>query len=270
MPELPEVETTRCGIAPHLTGRIIEQVIICDHRLRWPLPADLPRSLQGRRILSVERRAKYLLLRTDGGTLILHLGMSGSLRVLPAQAPPGPHDHVDIRIDGQVLRFRDPRRFGALIWTEADPLVHPLLKGLGPEPLEESFNGDYLHQRAKGRRSAVKQFLMDSRILAGVGNIYANESLFMAGIHPARAAGAIERERYRFLAGAIKGVLLRSIEQGGTSLRDFIREDGRPGYFAHQLKVYGRAGLPCPQCGEPIRESRLGQRSTFHCPHCQC
>lgn len=269
MPELPEVETTRRGIAPHLVGRIIDQAIIREPRLRWPIPDDLPDSLRGRRILAVDRRAKYLLLRTDGGTLILHLGMSGSLRILPAQTPPGKHDHLDICVGGHCLRLRDPRRFGALLWTEADPLAHPLLIGLGPEPLEESFDGDYLQRRSLGRRSAVKTFLMDSRVVAGVGNIYANEALFMAGIHPACEAGKVGRDRYQHLAACIKGVLRCSIDQGGTSLRDFIREDGRPGYFAQQLRVYGRTNLPCPQCGDPIRETRLGQRSTFHCARCQ-
>ncbi|MBU0499783.1 MAG: bifunctional DNA-formamidopyrimidine glycosylase/DNA-(apurinic or apyrimidinic site) lyase [Gammaproteobacteria bacterium] len=269
MPELPEVETTRRGIAPHLVGRVIDQAVIRDSRLRWPIPTDLPDHVQGRCIRAVERRAKYLLLRTDGGTLIIHLGMSGSLRILPAQTPPGKHDPVDICVGGDCLRLRDPRRFGALLWTEGDPLAHPLLKGLGPEPLDDSFDGDYLHGCAKGRRSAVKVFLMDGRILAGVGNIYANEALFMAGIHPARKAGKVGWERYQRLAAAIKEVLLRSIEQGGTSLRDFIREDGRPGYFAQELRVYGRTDLPCLRCGEPIRETRLGQRSTFHCARCQ-
>jgi len=271
MPELPEVETTRRGIAPHVTGRRVEKVIVRQRRLRWPVPAALDRELPGQVIASVSRRAKYLLLGTDRGTVILHLGMSGNLRLVPAAEPPGKHDHVDIVLDdGRALRLRDPRRFGAVLWTRTDPAGHQLLRDLGPEPLDEDhFDGDYLFQRSRGRRQSVKTFLMDSHTVVGVGNIYANEALFMAGIRPGIAAGRISRPRYRRLAEAVVQVLGDAIAAGGTTLRDFLASDGRPGYFAQQLRVYGRAGLPCPVCGTPIRGTRLGQRSTFYCPQCQ-
>jgi formamidopyrimidine-DNA glycosylase len=228
----------------------------------------------GRRILGLGRRAKYLLIELEGGTLILHLGMSGSLRVLPADSPPAKHDHLDLVLsDGQCLRLRDPRRFGLLAWTP-DPAaiaerLHPLLKDLGPEPLGETFDGDHLHRESRHRRVAVKSFLMDGHVVVGVGNIYASESLFLAGIHPARPCHRISLERYRRLAAAIRSVLGASIAQGGTSLRDFVQEDGSPGYFAQSLKVYGRAGEPCPSCGDPVRQRRIGQRSSFYCPCCQ-
>lgn len=269
MPELPEVETTRRGIEPHLVGRVIEGAIVRDARLRWPIPGDLAEIVRGKRIVGIERRAKYLLLRTDGGTILIHLGMSGNLRILPPQTPASKHDHVDLCFTDCCLRLHDPRRFGALLWIEGDPQTHPLLQGLGPEPLAEGFTGDYLYQRAQGRRTAIKSFLMDGRILVGVGNIYANESLFLAGIHPSRVAGSIDREGYRRLAKSVRQILAHAIEQGGTTLRDFIREDGRPGYFAQRLNVYGRTGASCQRCGVAIHEIRLGQRSTFFCPQCQ-
>ena len=269
MPELPEVETTRRGIAPHLTGKRISRVLVREPRLRWPVPPDLPARLAGQRLLAVERRAKYLLLRFPAGTLILHLGMSGSLRVLPAASPPGPHDHLDLVFGGHCLRLRDPRRFGAALWTEADPLDHPRLRGLGPEPLSASFDGAHLLQAGRQRRVAVKQLLMDGKVVVGVGNIYANEALFRAGIRPTRPSNRISAARYVRLAAEIKAVLAAAIEQGGTTLRDFQREDGSPGYFRIQLQVYGRGGEPCPVCGAALHECRLGQRSTFYCGHCQ-
>ncbi len=270
MPELPEVETTRRGIAPHLTGQRLIGAVVRDARLRWPVPHGLDRRLAGRAVLAVNRRAKYLLLTVEGGTLILHLGMSGSLRLVAAEAPPGKHDHVDLLLsDGRALRLHDPRRFGAVLWTTEEPARHPLLANLGPEPLSESFNGDYLFSRSRGRRGAVKSFIMDAHVVVGVGNIYANEALFLAGIDPRRAAGRIAAARYVRLGTAIRGVLEAAIAEGGTTLRDFVGGDGRPGYFAQSLKVYGRAGEPCTSCGGPVRQLRLGQRSTFFCQQCQ-
>lgn len=270
MPELPEVETTRRGIEPHLLGHRIERVIVRDARLRWPVPPELAQALQGQRIDAVERRAKYLLLRTTAGTAILHLGMSGSLRIVPSVSPAERHDHVDLVLDnGQALRLRDPRRFGALLWTRDDPLRHPLLVNLGPEPLSPAFDGERLYRLSRGRRAPVKTFIMDGHVVVGLGNIYANEALFRARIHPARAAGKIGRERYALLAEAAKSVLNAAIMAGGTTLRDFVREDGQPGYFRIELQVYGHAGEPCPACGTAIRQMIIGQRSTYYCPHCQ-
>lgn len=274
MPELPEVETTLRGISPYLGGRRIERLVVREPRLRLPIPPDLPSRLAGQSILGLGRRAKYLLIELEGGTLILHLGMSGSLRVLPADSPPAKHDHLDLVLsDGQCLRLRDPRRFGLLVWTP-DPAAiaetrHPLLKDLGPEPLGDTFDGDHLYREGRHRRVAVKPFLMDGHVVVGVGNIYANESLFLAGIHPARPCHRISLGRYRRLAAAVRAVLGASIAQGGTSLRDFVQEDGKPGYFAQSLRVYGRAGASCPSCGQPIRQRRIGQRSSFYCPRCQ-
>jgi formamidopyrimidine-DNA glycosylase len=270
MPELPEVETTRRGIAPHLLHRRVTAVVVRNSRLRWPVPAALTRTLPGQLIHAIERRAKYLLLRADTGTLILHLGMSGSLRLLPAETPAQKHDHLDIVLDdGHCLRLTDPRRFGAALWCTGDANLHALLRGLGPEPLGEDFDGAHLFARARRRKGAAKQFIMDGKVVVGVGNIYASESLFLAGIHPERAAGRISLERYERLAAAIKEVLSAAILAGGTTLRDFVGGDGKPGYFAQQLRVYGRTGQPCLQCGTPIRQVVTGQRSTYYCPHCQ-
>lgn len=270
MPELPEVETTRRGIEPHLLGETIAALIVRDARLRWPVPGDLPGKLPNRAIRAVRRRGKYLLLGTDAGTLILHLGMSGSLRLADPTHPPRKHDHFDLVLaNGLCLRYHDPRRFGCLLWTETDPETHPLLVDLGPEPLEADFSGHLLHEKSRGRGAPVKSFIMDSRVVVGVGNIYANESLFRAGIAPARAAGRISLERYERLAAAIRAVLQASIEQGGTTLRDFVNEAGNPGYFRQTLEVYERAGEPCRRCGSGIRLGRLGQRATYWCGKCQ-
>lgn len=270
MPELPEVETSRRGIAPHLVGRRIERLEVRDHRLRWPIPAETAALVAGQQIIALRRRGKYLLLDLEQGVLMLHLGMSGSLRVLPATTTPERHDHVDLYLDdGHCLRFRDPRRFGMLQWTPAPAEAHPLLRELGPEPLEPGFSGAYLHQRSRGRRAPIKTFIMDSHVVVGVGNIYASESLHLARIHPSRAAGRISRERLDRLASAIRQVLADAITQGGTSLRDFVQEDGNPGYFAQSLRVYGRAEQPCSSCGGPIRQRRIGQRSSFYCSVCQ-
>ena len=270
MPELPEVETVRRGIAPLILGRPVDQVVLRTAGLRWPFPPELNQVLVGRPFREVARRGKYLLLFNEGGCLILHLGMSGHVRVIPAHIPAGSHDHVDIVLaDGNCLRLNDPRRFGALLWTEADPARHPLLANLGPEPLGEEFSGEMLFQRSRGRRVAVKNFLMDSRIVVGVGNIYAAESLFRAGIHPLRAAGKVSRERYLALADAARAILAQAIERGGTTLRDFISPDGAPGYFEQELRVYGRGGAPCKACGTRLKEARIGQRSSAWCPRCQ-
>lgn len=269
MPELPEVETTRRGLAPHLVGRTVIALDVRQPRLRWPIPDALCASLPGQRIDAVDRRAKYLLVHTEVGSAVLHLGMSGSLRVLPATTPIGLHDHVDWRLDsGVVLRYTDPRRFGSQLWQPHGE-IHPLLAGLGPEPLSDEFDGDHLWLRSRGRSAAVKVLLMDQAIVVGVGNIYAAEALFAAGIHPKRAAGSVSRARYARLAAEVKHVLTYAITRGGTTLRDFISPDGVPGYFEQELFVYGRAGQPCKACSAPIRVITLGQRSTFYCPRCQ-
>lgn len=269
MPELPEVETTRRGLAPHLLGRAIHGVILRRADLRWPIPEDIAHRLPGQRITDVRRRAKYLLLDTEAGSALLHLGMSGSLRVLPGDTPLRAHDHVDISLDnGRLLRFNDPRRFGSLLWQPPGQL-HPLLQGLGPEPLDAAFDGDYLYARSRGRKAPVKTFLMDQAVVVGVGNIYAAESLFMAGISPLREAGSVSRERYRRLAAAVKSILDYAITRGGTTLRDFISPDGAPGYFEQELSVYGRDGLPCPRCGRLLKHALIGQRASVWCGHCQ-
>ncbi len=269
MPELPEVETTRRGIAPHLLGQTIERVVVRDRRLRWPIPEDLDVRLSGQRIEAVERRAKYLLIRVQSGTLIAHLGMSGSLRLVPAELPAAKHEHVDILLgSGQALRYTDPRRFGALLWSQL-PLEHPLLASLGPEPLDEGFDGRRLYELSRGRSMAVKPFIMDNAVVVGVGNIYASEALFAAGIDPRRPAGGISRARYERLAAEIKRILAMAIERGGTTLRDFVGGDGKPGYFQQELFVYGRGGAFCKQCGSTLREVRLGQRASVYCGRCQ-
>jgi formamidopyrimidine-DNA glycosylase len=269
MPELPEVETTCRGIAPHITGKRVTRVIVRNPNLRWPVSARLGKELAGQTINSVSRRAKYLLLHTDAGTAILHLGMSGSLRLIKATAPVGKHDHVDIVFNKRALRLTDPRRFGSLHWTRRPPEQHRLISALGHEPLSDDFTGDYLYQRARGRKVAIKQFIMNSRIVVGIGNIYASEALYMAGIHPQRVAGKVSRKKYQLLAEVIREVLNDAIAQGGTSLRDFVNGHGQPGYFKLHLNVYGKAGEPCISCRIPIREIRQGQRSTFYCPKCQ-
>lgn len=270
MPELPEVETTRRGIAPHIQGQKIRRVRVRDRRLRWPVDARLGSKLAGQTVQRVERRAKYLLFYLDQTCLILHLGMSGSLRVLPRRTAPQKHDHIDFEFaDGKVMRFRDPRRFGSVHITNRDPREHPLLKNLGPEPLGADFTGAYLYRRSRQRTQPVKSFIMDSRCVVGIGNIYACESLFAAGIAPARRAGAISHARYDRLANAIEAVLLDAIKAGGTTLRDYVDGDGNPGYFERGLQVYGKAGGACPRCKGPIRVNRQGQRSTYYCPRCQ-
>lgn len=270
MPELPEVETARRGITPYLKGKRVRAVIARDRRLRWPIPPALLKELPGQRIESVDRRGKYLLLRTQAGTALLHLGMSGSLRIVTEDTPPQKHDHVDLVMEsGLALRLRDPRRFGTLLWTRGDPQQHKLLKDLGPEPLSDELGGEYLFEASRGRKVAVKQFIMDSHVVVGVGNIYASESLFLAAIKPQRAAGRVTAREYAALARAIKKVLTASIKAGGTTLRDFAREDGEPGYFAQRLRVYGREGERCYRCGGTIKAKATGQRMTYWCPDCQ-
>jgi formamidopyrimidine-DNA glycosylase len=269
MPELPEVETTRRGVEPHCLGHRVARVIVRDSRLRWPVPDNLEAVLCGQDIVAVERRGKYLLFQTFAGYLLVHLGMSGSLRVVDPAAAPGRHDHIDLLFDdGICLRYHDPRRFGCFLW-QTPGQQHPLLVNLGPEPLSADFDGLALYRLAQRRKGPVKSFIMDGKVVVGVGNIYANEALFLSGIHPARAAGRISLERYHRLAKSIKQVLTSAIEQGGTTLRDFVGGDGKPGYFAQQLYVYGRSGQPCKLCSTTLQERRLGQRSSVYCVTCQ-
>jgi formamidopyrimidine-DNA glycosylase len=248
----------------------VVRLVVRNPALRWRVTPKLVREFSGQTIRSVARRGKYLLLATAAGSAILHLGMSGSLRIVPATQAADAHDHVDIVLDnGDCLRLHDPRRFGCLLWTRDDPQKHKLLRDLGPEPLAADFSGDYLFEKSRRRKRAIRDFLLDSQVLAGVGNIYANEALFAAGLRPARAAGRINRDQYARLAGAIRDTLNRALKAGGTTLRDFRNGRGEPGYFQLSLNVYGRAGEPCLVCGTPIRARRLGQRSAFFCPKCQ-
>ncbi len=270
MPELPEVETIRRGIEPLILRREITRVEIRSAKLRWPVPEDLGQRLVGLETTAVVRRGKYLLVRFSAGTLLIHLGMSGVLRAVDQATDAGRHDHADIWFSGGIcLRFNDPRRFGALLWIGTEPSKHPLLSSLGPEPLSGAVDGTYLFRCSRKRRVAIKSLIMDHRVVAGIGNIYASEALFKAGIHPARPAENLSPAECNRLADAIQLVLEDALAAGGATLRDFRRENGRPGYFSLQLKVYGRAGLPCDTCGSLIRNMRLGQRSSFFCPVCQ-
>lgn len=270
MPELPEVEVSRRGIEPHLLGQTIERVVVRNSRLRWPVSPELS-DLVGAQIQRVERRAKYLIITTTHGYVIIHLGMSGALRVIPSDTPEVKHDHVELVLrSGVSLRYNDPRRFGCWLFSAEHPAEqHPLLQGLGPEPLTDEFNADYLYQRSRGRQQAIKTFIMDNHVVVGVGNIYANEALFKAGIHPNRAAGGVSEKRYQQLVPIIKETLTKAIAQGGTTLQDFTQVDGQPGYFKQELMVYGRGGKLCMQCRGRLKEIRLGQRSTVYCPACQ-
>jgi formamidopyrimidine-DNA glycosylase len=269
MPELPEVETTRRGLLPRLRGRSLEHVVVRDARLRWPVPADLESRLAGRTLHALTRRGKYLLFDFGSATQIVHLGMSGSLRFAETGEPATRHDHVDWQFDdGTVLRLRDPRRFGAVLWT-ADLAGHPLLAHLGPEPLTAAFDATYLHAQCQRRSAAIKQVIMDAQVVVGVGNIYASESLFHAGIRPATAARRLSRPACARLVGAVKRVLDAAIAAGGSSLRDYVQSSGELGYFQLQTQVYDREGLPCKACATPIRRIVQGQRATFYCPRCQ-
>lgn len=270
MPELPEVEVTRRGIEPHLIGRRIAGVTVRNPNLRWPVPGHLERTLVGLKVHQVARRAKYLLLGCGEGTLILHLGMSGSLRLVPADTPAQKHDHFDLIFPNTTLRLRDPRRFGALLWHEGSAIDnHPLLAVLGIEPLSDDFQGDWLHAATRRRSGPIKPLLMDSHLIVGIGNIYAAESLFHAGISPLRAANRISIERYRNLVPAIRSTLEASIAAGGSSVRDYVHSDGGAGCFQLSCAVYGRTGEPCLRCGKPVHAMRQAGRSTFYCPHCQ-
>jgi formamidopyrimidine-DNA glycosylase len=268
LPELPEVEVTRLGLVPQIAGRTISGVAVREPRLRWPVSPEV-RQLAGRKVLEVRRRGKYLLLDCGDGHLIIHLGMSGSLRVLPPGAPIGKHDHFDLALGDRVLRLRDPRRFGAVLWTAGAPQAHPLLAHLGVEPLSRAFTAARLLALTRGRRASIKQFLMDGRQVVGVGNIYASESLFRAGIHPRMPARRLSADASRRLVGAIRLTLRAAIRAGGSSLRDFVGSDGNPGYFQQRYRVYDRAGQPCRACGAPIERIVQGQRASFFCPRCQ-
>lgn len=272
MPELPEVEVTRRGVAPHLEGQTVTGVTLRHTGLRWPFPAELDMRLRGRRILSTGRRGKYLLIRFAHGTLIVHLGMSGHLRILSPDIPPQKHDHFDLVVGDQLLRMTDPRRFGAVLWHDIEDgsiEEHILLRGLGVEPLEERFSAQLLYRETRRRSAPIKQVLLAGDIVVGVGNIYASESLFKARINPKTAAHRIGLVRYEKLALAIRETLAAAIEQGGSTLRDFMAADGQPGYFQQSYFVYDRTGEPCRVCGTEIRQLKQGQRSTFYCPNCQ-
>jgi len=269
MPELPEVETSRRGIEPFLVGECIDKVIIRQKRLRWPVRADVKKQLTGHTVNSVTRRAKYLLINTSNGSAMIHLGMSGSVYIVDRDTPAGVHEHFDFELtSGKSLRYRDPRRFGSLHWTR-NPEQHKLIKSLGPEPLGDEFSGEYLWQRSRGRKVAIKQFIMNANVVVGVGNIYASEALFLAGIHPLRAAGRVARQRYDVLADVIRQVLLKAIAAGGTTLRDFYGADGDAGYFQQELAVYGREDEACIRCKQEISAVVQGQRATFYCKKCQ-
>ena len=265
MPELPEVETSCNGIRPFILNQKITQVIIRQAKLRWPIPHDLAEKIQDQKIIKVTRRAKYLLLSIADGTLILHLGMSGSLRILEKDSKPDKHDHFELVFAKNCLRFRDPRRFGAVLWADGDPLTHSLLKNLGVEPLTNDFDANYLYQQARARKVPIKTLLMDSKVVVGIGNIYACETLFKAKISPKRACNKISKKRIQNLTEAIKNILTKAIAQGGTTLKDFRQQDGQAGYFSQQLNVYGRTGLPCVRCQKPIKKIVMSQRSTFYC-----
>jgi formamidopyrimidine-DNA glycosylase len=270
MPELPEVETTRRGLAPYMVGKRIARVVVRDRRLRWLVPAGIETKLVGTIVSGLARRGKYLLIECEAGALLWHLGMSGCLRVVASDALPGKHDHVDMVFsDGTTIRFTDPRRFGALLWAGATPETHPLLVALGPEPLERHFSADWLHGATRGGRVAIKLWLMDAKRVAGIGNIYANEALFRAGIRPTRAAGRISRAQCELLVPAIRDTLRRAIRAGGSSLRNFVGAQGEAGYFQQEYLVYGRDGESCTTCGTTIRLVRQGNRSSYFCPRCQ-
>jgi formamidopyrimidine-DNA glycosylase len=270
VPELPEVETTKRGLEPLLVGQRIRAAVVRDRRMRLPVPRKLPQLLAGTTIRGLARRGKYLLVDCGTGHLILHLGMSGRLWVVRNGEPPAPHDHFDLVLEnGTVVRLRDPRRFGLVLWQAGDPLAHALLARIGPEPLSDSFDGEWLHRVTRNRDAAIKQILMDGHVVAGIGNIYANEALFRSGIHPRLSAGRLSLRRCAVLVEEIRKTLERAIVAGGSSLRDYVRSDGMAGNFQSEFTVYGRAGEPCQCCGTKIREIRQGQRSTFFCPSCQ-
>lgn len=268
MPELPEVETTRKGIEPFLRAQTISMIIVRNGQLRWPVSEEIS-LLRSAKVNTLLRRGKYIILELDHGAILIHLGMSGSMRVVDRDEALKTHDHLLFELsDGKQIRFNDPRRFGSVLWTR-DWHKHPLIGSLGPEPLSEDFDAAYLYKLARGRSVAIKQFIMNSQVVVGVGNIYANEALFLSGIHPKRAVSRISLKRMKSLVGNIKLVLTKAIEQGGTTLRDFVGSDGKPGYFQQQLYVYGRAGEPCKYCEQVLKEIRMNNRSTVFCSQCQ-
>lgn len=273
MPELPEVETTKRGISPHILNKKVKTVTVRQASLRWPVPEELPDKLIGNTVTAIERRAKYLLVFMNNESqqaLLIHLGMSGSLRICAPDDTVLKHDHVDISFDdGTTLRYSDPRRFGCILWLDSTPAEHKLLNHLGPEPLSDDFNANYLWQRSRGKQVAVKQFVMDQKVVTGIGNIYATEALFTAGVHPNKPAGKVSKARYALFVEEAKRILQRSITQGGTTLRDFVGGDGKPGYFAQQLLVYGRKGEKCLTCDANLEEIRLSNRASVFCPSCQ-
>ncbi|MDN4503019.1 bifunctional DNA-formamidopyrimidine glycosylase/DNA-(apurinic or apyrimidinic site) lyase [Alteromonadaceae bacterium BrNp21-10] len=273
MPELPEVEVSRLGISPHLINQCIKSIIVRQKQLRWPIPDEIQQAV-GLEVIDVRRRAKYLMIDTEAGSIILHLGMSGKLRVIESSNAPQKHDHVDIVLEnGQCLRYNDPRRFGACLWHPHTAIEkqepHPLMVNLGPEPLTDAFDSQRLYDLSRGKTKAVKNFIMDNHVVVGVGNIYASEALFFSGIDPRKAAAKVSKKRYQSLTDEIKKVLAHAITQGGTTLKDFAQTDGKPGYFAQELQVYGRAGKPCNRCQSPIESVVIGQRNSFYCPKCQ-
>lgn len=268
MPELPEVETTRMGIQPHIQNKVISGIIIRQSKLRFMIPDEI-HQITHANIQDVKRRGKYLIIETNSGHIIIHLGMSGSLHIVNSQTPPGKHDHVDILLDHQCLRYKDPRKFGCVLFTTNDPLTHPLLINIGPEPLTSSFDGRYLYETSKNHKTAIKKFIMDGHIVAGVGNIYANESLFLSGIHPKRAANNISKIRYEILANAVKSILNQAIKMGGTTLKDFLNHNGKPGYFQQYLNIYGKQNQACPKCQQAVKMIKISQRATYYCASCQ-
>ena len=270
MPELPEVETTMRGVRPFVEGRVVKQAVVRERRLRWPVPRDFNQKIEGLKIKSVSRRAKYILFETGNGFVMIHLGMSGRLRVLPKDTPPLKHDHLDLVLSsGKILRFHDPRRFGSVLWITGLPSEHRLLAALGPEPFDQELKPEYLYRLSRGKKVTVKQFIMDGKIVVGVGNIYASEALFRAGIRPGRAAGRVSHIAFARLLGEIRAVLSEAIEAGGTTLRDYSRVNGEPGYFEQSLNVYERAGLPCVNCEKIVQRKVIGQRASYYCPRCQ-
>jgi formamidopyrimidine-DNA glycosylase len=270
MPELPEVETIKRGLIPHLENTIIQDVVVRCSQLRWPMPVTLKSELTQQKISHLSRRGKYLFIHLTTGTLLIHLGMSGSLRLVKVDTPVTRHDHVDMILSNNlILRYHDPRRFGAILWTTGDPLHHPLIKSIGIEPLDVNFTGLYLQEKANKRHVPIKSFIMNSKIIAGIGNIYAAEALFLAGIHPLYPAGQLTSKQYTQLVESIKEILQLAIVAGGTTLKDFVNSQGQPGYFSQQLSVYGRANLPCLRCEATLQSLQLGQRSTVFCEQCQ-
>jgi len=269
MPELPEVETCRRGLSPHIEGKTITSVCVRQRRLRWPIPASFEQAVVGQKIVRIERRAKYLVFHCTEGSLLIHLGMSGYLRWLDYTPPAAKHDHVDFIVDGHCLRYSDPRRFGSILWSDQPIFEHRLLKSLGPEPLSAEFNADYIYQRTRNKKVSIKVWLMDQKNVVGVGNIYAQEALFLAGVSPKLVANLLDKPAAKKIAEEVKSVLKQAIRQGGTTLKDFINSEGKPGYFQQQLAVYGRTGLPCIRCKAPLLAEKMAMRNTVWCPSCQ-